>query len=326
MALRRVRGALIGAAVVAALVAGAGGYAVQVYRQSGPLPAARAVVVPRGGLAAVAASLQAAGVVRDAVQFHIAALATFKDGPLHAAELRFPPGASLRDVLTILRTAKPVEHRLTIAEGLTAAQIAVLLQDAPALTGETPVPAEGAVLPQTYAYEYGTPRAALLGRAEAAMSHALDQTWQARAPDLPLSSARQALILASIIERETARPEERPLIAAVFLNRLRLGMKLQSDPTVIYGVSGGSGGLDRPLSRADLAHDDAYNTYRIDGLPAAPICAPGLASLVAATRPASTDDLYFVADGAGGHAFARTLEAHERNVAHWRTLPDVMHK
>ncbi len=176
------------------------------------------------------------------------------------------------------------------------------------------------MLPETYIYEYGASRESLLDRAHVALERALREEWAARAPDLPLASAQEALILASIVERETARTDERPHIAAVFLNRLRLGMKLQSDPTVIYGASGGTGSLDRPLSRADLDRDDPFNTYRIRGLPPSPICNPGLASLHAVLEPALSDDLYFVADGSGGHAFSRTLEEHGRNVARWRAV------
>ncbi len=155
------------------------------------------------------------------------------------------------------------------------------------------------------------------------MTRTLGDAWAARAPDLPLSTPGQALTLASIVERETARPEERRLVAAVFLNRLRRGMKLQADPTVAYGASGGLGALDRRLSRADLDRDDPYNTYRVAGLPPGPICSPGAASLAAVTHPADSDALYFVADGHGGHAFARTLEEHQRNVLRWRALLDA---
>ncbi len=316
--LRRVGVALAGAAIVAALAAAGGIGALRVYEAPGPLQQARDVVVPHGRLDTVAQALAAAGVVDNPMAFRIAAAVTARRGPLHAAELAFPRAASLRQVLAVLRTAPPVQHHLTIPEGLTAAQIAELLAHAEAMTGDAGVPAEGAVLPDTYDYEYGAPRAALLRRAEAAMDRALARAWADRAPDLPLTTPQQALVLASIVERETARPQERAHVAAVFLNRLRLGMKLQADPTVIYGASGGMGSLDRPLSHADLERDGPYNTYRIAGLPPAPICAPGIASLLAATRPAASDDLYFVADGNGGHSFARTLEVQNGNVARWR--------
>ena len=221
---------------------------------------------------------------------------------------------------TILRTAKPVEHHLTIPEGLTAAQIALLLDHAEATQGDTPVPPEGAVLPQTYAYEFGTTRAALVARATAAMDRALGQAWASRAPDLPLASAHDMLTLASIVERETAKSDERPHVAAVFLNRLRLGMKLQADPTAAYAASGGSGALNHTLTRADLDASNPYNTYQVAGLPPGPIDSPGVAAIQAVAHPANTDDLYFVADGTGGHVFARSVEDHNRNVAKWRAL------
>jgi UPF0755 protein len=292
----------------------------QRFHAPGPLTEARNVVVPRGSPADVAGRLAEQGVIADVRAFRLGALLTRDEGSLHAAELAFPAGASLRQVLTILRTARPVQHRLTIPEGLTAAQIARLVDRAEALTGNPPVPEEGAVLPQSYAYEYGDSREAVIERATTAMQRQLAQIWADRDEDLPLATPRDLLILASIVERETARPEERPLIAAVFLNRLKRGMKLQSDPTVAYTVSGGMGTIERGLSRADLEQASPYNTYRITGLPPGPIASPGLAALQAVARPARTDDLYFVADGTGGHAFARTLEAHNRNVARWRAL------
>jgi UPF0755 protein len=293
--------------------------AVSLYDRPGPLAEARTVVVPRGNEAQVAEALQAAGVVDGTRAFRIAAAVTQREGALRAAELVFPAHASLRDVLRVLRTGRPVQHRLTIPEGLTAAQIAQLLDRAPALAGETPVPEEGVLLPETYAFERGTTRAALVERARAAMTRAVAQTWDQRDEGLPLSSARDMVTLASIVERETARPEERPKVAAVFLNRLRRGMRLQSDPTVVYAVTGGGGVLDRPLTRADLDWPNPYNTYRVAGLPPGPIASPGLASLRAVARPARTEDLYFVADGSGGHSFSRTLDEHNRNVTKWRT-------
>jgi UPF0755 protein len=287
--------------------------------QVGPLDHPLAVVVPHGDTLVVAQALRAAGVIDSVRLFHLAAWLTRRDGKLHAAELAFPARASLHDVLVVLRTAKPVEHRLTIPEGLTAMQIAALVQHAEAATGSVTPPPEGSVLPQTYSYEYGTPRGVLLARGEAAMAQALATAWTARASDLSLTSPLDAVILASIVERETALPDERPHVAAVYLNRLRLGMRLDADPTVAYAASGGEGTLDHRLTRGELDRDDPFNTYRRAGLPPTPIDSPGLASIMAVLHPAASDDLYFVADGSGGHVFARTLEAQNRNVARSRT-------
>jgi UPF0755 protein len=286
----------------------------------GPLPATRAIVVPHGSTAQVADALAADGVLARADLFRAAAWSTREDGTLHAAEFAFPAHASIHKVLEILRTAHPVEHHLTVPEGLTAQQIVALLARADAMTREVRTIPEGSVMPQTYDYEYGADRAALVARAQAAMEKALAAAWADRAPGLPLSSPRDALILASIVERETAKPEERPHVAAVYLNRLRLGMRLQADPTVVYLASNGAGVLDHPLTRAELGRDDPFNTYRSVGLPPAPICSPSLDSLRAVLHPAASDDLYFVADGTGGHVFSRTYQAHDTAVAHWRAL------
>jgi UPF0755 protein len=281
----------------------------------GPLEQTRDVVVPHGSLAEVADTLTASGVIgAEPWRFRLAGTVTRKAGEVHAGEFAFPAHASLRTVLAVLRAGQPVQHHVTIAEGLTAPQVVAVLAHAEALSGADVPVAEGSVLPQTYAYTYGTPRAAILSRASSALDRALDQAWADRAPDLPLASPRDALILASIVERETAKPDERPLVAAVFLNRLRLGMRLQSDPTVVFSASDGMGTLDHALTRTELDRDDAYNTYRNPGLPPGPICAPGLASLQAVLHPADSDALYFVADGSGGHAFSRTLAEHDRNV------------
>ena len=314
------RAILTVAGLLIVLLAGAILYAVRSYDAPGPLPVANVVMVPRGGLDQVTDVLVQEGVVSSAFALRAAAIVTRRQGAVHAGELEFPAAASLRQVLEVLRTAHPVQHRLTIPEGLTAAQVAVLLDRAPALEGDPALPEEGRLLPETYAYERGTPRATLVERGRIAMDHALERNWAARSPAVPLNTPRDALILASIVERETARPEERPRIAAVFLNRLRQRMKLQSDPTVVYGASGGAGVLEHGLTKADLERADPYNTYRNLGLPPGPISMPGLASLRAVTQPAVTDDLFFVADGSGGHAFAKTIEEHTRNVAHWREV------
>ena len=284
----------------------------------GPLEAARTLNVPRGTPAEIGTLLAEAGIVPSAIGFRAAALVTMGKGPIRAGEFTFPDHVSLLATLAILRSGKPVQHKLTIPEGLTAAQIAQLLDRAPALDGDTPVPNEGEAMPETYAYTYGTTRTALLDRARAAMDRNLARVWSSRDPNLPLATPSDLLTLASIVERETSRPEERAHVAGVFLNRLRLRMRLQSDPTTAYAVTGGLLTNDRGLTKADLDSPNPYNTYTAPALPPGPIASPGLASMQAVAKPLATDDLYFVADGNGGHVFAKTLEDHNKNVAIWR--------
>jgi len=314
----RLRLTLLALALAVLLAGGLGAsLAWRAYTRPGPLADPVQVVIPRGGTERIAGALADARVISDPRAFALAAWLTRGEGPLRAAEFAFPAGVPLAEVLRILREARPVQRRLTIPEGLTAHQLRTLLERTEGLTGDIPPIAEGEFLPETYAFEWGETRAALLRRADAAMDRALAEAWAARAPDLPLASAREALVLASIVERETGKPEERGQVAGVFVNRLRRGMPLQSDPTVAYAATGGAP-MDRPISRADLDRDHPFNTYRIRGLPPGPIASPGRAALAAATRPEATDYLFFVADGTGGHAFARTLEDHNRNVARWR--------
>jgi UPF0755 protein len=310
------------ALLVLVLLAGGGGawWARGQWRDPGPLPEPTAIVIPRGSSSeAIGAALAEKGAIRDPRVFAAAAWMTRSEGPLRAGEYLFPAQASLAQVLEVLRTARPVQRRLTIPEGLTAKQIRALVEAAPGLTGDVPELEEGGVLPETYSYQYGDTRAALMRRATQAMTATLDRLWKERAEGLPISSPREALVLASIVERETGQPAERPHVAGVFINRLRRGMPLQSDPTVAYAAADGAP-LDRALTRADLDRDHPFNTYRVRGLPPGPIASPGEESLKAVLRPMETDDLYFVADGTGGHAFARTLEEHNRNVARWRQI------
>jgi UPF0755 protein len=323
------RVALAFAAVGTGAVAGLAlclGWLTTAMEAPGPMGEARTIVAPHGTTAELADELGADGLVERPLILRAAVWLTRGEGPLHAGEFAFPAHASVNQVLGILRSGKPVEHLVTIAEGLTARQIQGVLLHAEAMTGEVRPFEEGSVLPQTYAYEYGTDRAAIVARAKAAMDKELVRTWADRAPGLKLSSPRDALILASIVERETAKPDERPHVAAVYLNRLRLGMRLQADPTVVYLASGGAGILDHPLTRAELDRDDPFNTYRSAGLPPAPICSPGAGSLYAVVHPADSEDLYFVADGAGGHIFSRGYAQHDSAVARMRALaPSATH-
>jgi UPF0755 protein len=221
----------------------------------------------------------------------------------------------------MLANGETVARRLTVAEGLTVAEVFQLLADTEALEGDLPPPPEeGSLLPETYFYALGDSRIGLVSRMQDEMRQTLDELWRGRAQNLPLRTKREALILASIVDKETGVADERDKVAAVFINRLRRGMRLQADPTVIYGLTEGGGPLGRELSQRDWAHASAYNTYQIDGLPPGPIGNPGRASIEAVLNPAAVDYLYFVADGSGGHAFARTLEEHNRNVARWRQI------
>jgi UPF0755 protein len=290
----------------------------QTWKGLGPLPRQTDFVVPHGPTNDVAQALKRAQIIDGVLAFRVAVLLTDEGGPLHAGEFAFPANASLHQVLDVLRRGRQVEHHLTIPEGLTAQQIAALINAAPAMTGTIAPPAEGAILPNTYDYLFGASRQALLQRAEHALDTTLATLWPDRAPDLPLNSSAQAETLASIVERETAKPEERAMVAGVYLNRLRVGMRLQADPTVIYGVSDGRGVMHRPLDHADLQVPDAYNTYVNSGLPPGPIAAPGIASIEAVLHPADTDALYFVADGSGGHVFSHDYSGQVRNVAKLR--------
>ncbi len=290
----------------------------RIVQAPGPLPVSAALVIPEGDSIAVMEVLRRDGVIDHPGVFLAAAYFTRGQGPLHAAELFFPAYASIADILGILRYGVPVQHHVTIPEGLTGTEIAKILNAAPAASGSVPAPAEGSVLPQTYDFTLGTKREAILQRAQKAMQTGLDAAWAQRAPAVPLQSEQQALVLASIVQQETPLPAELPQIAAVYENRLAIGMKLQADPTVIYAASNGATSGGQPISRADLANPSAYNTYAHPGLPPGPICAPGLAAIQAVLHPAPIKAIYFVATGTGGHVFADNFTAQLRNIAAYR--------
>jgi len=290
----------------------------ETYTAPGPLPAARAVVIPPSGTAEAANVLHQANAISDPLAFRAAAWLTHKQGPIRAGEYEIPGRASLFQILQILRFGAPVQHHVTIPEGLTAIQIAKIFNAAPATTGSISPPPEGSILPQTYDYILHTPVTKIVTRATAAMQAALALAWPSRDPTIPLSSPRDAIILASIVQEETPLPAELPKIAAVYENRLALNMRLQADPTVIYAASNGLTAAGRPITRADLQNPSPYNTYAYIGLPPGPICAPGIAAILAVLHPTHSKDLYFVATGTGGHIFAQTFTQHLANIAAYR--------
>jgi UPF0755 protein len=316
---------LVGLGVAAA--AGGAWWFDRAFRTPGPAAEEITVLIPRGAsVAAIADQLTGAGVLERDWVFQWGVRLFGDRRPLQAGEYIFDPGMSPAAVMTLMVEGRQVQRRLTIPEGLTNREVLALLADAAALTGEVPDASryqeEGAFLPETYFYAYGDDRAALLGRMEEAMRRTLSELWETRAEGLPLDTPKAALTLASIVEKETAIAAERPRIAGVFVSRLTRGMPLQSDPTVIFALTRGEAPLGRRVTYADLELDDPYNTYRYPGLPPGPIANPGRDAIAAVLNPTQTDELYFVADGSGGHVFAKTLAEHNRNVARWREIRD----
>ena len=309
---------LVGLAVVLAIAGWL--YVHGQFDTPGPARGERTVFLPPGQSAFdIADRLEEAGVIDDPVLFVAGLWLEDKQHSLKAGEYVFEALVTPRGVMEKLVAGDTVTHRFTVTEGMTSAEVVAALNAAPVLMGEiAAVPAEGSLLPETYHYGLGDSRAELIERMQHAMARLVDELWPERDPTVALDDAAQAVVLASIVEKETAVADERPVIAGVFLNRLKQGMRLQADVTVVYAVTGGKRPLGRPLSRADLWVESPYNTYRQGGLPPGPIANPGRASLAAVLNPAETDALYFVADGSGGHAFAETLDEHNRNVAYWR--------
>lgn len=285
-------------------------------------PASRpqAFDVPKGAsLASVAARLEAQGLVSSAAQFRLTARLLGGSAPVQAGHYRFFPGQGWQSMLQAMQQGQVTAMTITIPEGWPAVLVAERLRAAPGLTGDVAVPAEGSLLPDTYAYEPGEARAAVLARMQAAMDKALAAEWERRSPAAQVKSPAEAVILASIVEKETGKAEERRTIAGVYSNRLKIGMKLDADPTVIYPITRGKP-LGRRIRQSELRRDTGYNTYLKPGLPKGPIANPGRASIAAVLNPAATDALYFVADGSGGHVFARTLAEQNANVARWFAL------
>jgi UPF0755 protein len=279
------------------------------------------VSLPMGtGLNQAANILQKQGVVRSAIVFRLGVMYNGRAGALKAGEYGIPSGASPRQIMDLLIDGKSIVYKLTLAEGLTSAMILDLVRSHPTLNGQVTLnPAEGSLLPETYIFNRGMTRDELVQRMQDDHKRTLDELWVARASNLPIASKEEAVILASIVEKETGVASERPRVAAVFVNRLRKGMKLQSDPTIIYGLTKGVP-LGRGIRKSELEKPTAYNTYFIVGLPPTPIANPGKASIAAVLNPAQTEDLFFVADGTGGHVFAATLAEHDKNVQKWREI------
>ena len=292
------------------------------FEASGPATEDTTVVLPKGaGLTDIADRLAASGVVAKPLLFVVGVRLNRAQARLRAGEYLFPAGIGGRDVMVMLVEGRTVVRRVTIPEGLTSREIVALVAAADGLTGGIAAPPpEGSLLPETYHYALDDDRADLVRRMTEAMAAKVAEAWAARDPALALTSPAELVVLASIVEKETGVPEERARIAGVFLNRLRLGMPLQSDPTVVYALTQGAGPLGRALTRDDLEIASPYNTYANGGLPPGPIAHPGADALAAVAHPMASNELYFVADGSGGHAFAANLAEHNRNVAAWRKV------
>jgi UPF0755 protein len=312
--------------IVLALMIGAGVayyYGKQTIEAPGPLQEDKIVNVPaRAGMADIADTLQRESVIDSNRWAFIGAVLALKArSELKPGEYLFQKNASLRDVIGTMVDGKVVQHSVTLPEGLTSEQIVGRLTDNDIFTGSVrEIPREGTLLPETYKFPRGTMRDQVVQRMQQAQKRVLAEIWEHRSPDVPLKTPQELVTLASIVEKETSKPDERSRVAAVFVNRLRQKIKLQSDPTIIYGLVGGKGTLGRPIKRSEIAQPSPYNTYVIDGLPPGPISNPGRASLEAAANPARTRDLYFVADGTGGHAFTETYDQHQKNVAKLRAM------
>lgn len=295
-----------------------------VYQRPGPLTSAQSVVVPKGASTnSIADRLERQGVISSRWVFMVNFIAQKyfggKEMTLKHGEYLFKPGASIQTVLSTIASGRSVSYRVTIPEGLTSQQIVERLNREELLTGSiAQIPIEGSLLPETYSFEKGSTREEIIRRMQGKLVEVVEQAWERRNPDVPLETPQDALILASVIEKETGRADERERIAGVFVNRLRKRMRLQSDPTILYGIYGGGVKWGKPILRSEIATKNDHNTYQMHGLPKTPICNPGRAAIEAALNPAETKDIYFVADGRGGHIFSETLKQHNTAVREWR--------
>lgn len=297
----------------------------QRFEAAGPLAEDKVVNIPRGlGIRDIADVLQREGVIDQPYIFMGGVIALKARGDLKYGEYQFGKHASVADVVDTIIEGKVVQHAFTVPEGLTSEQIVARLLENTALSGQIrEIPREGTLLPETYRFTRGMTREQIIQRMQQAHRRVLQDVWDHRMPDLPVKTPEQLVTLASIVEKETARPDERTRVAAVFVNRLKAKMRLQSDPTIIYGLTGGKGSLGRPILKSEIEQPTPYNTYVIDGLPPGPIANPGRASLEAAANPARTKELYFVADGSGGHLFSDNYTEHQKNVARLRGIEHV---
>jgi UPF0755 protein len=298
-------------------------YGRQILETPGPLAEDKIVNIPsRAGKRDIADALQREGVINVNPWLFIGGVFALKaSSDLKPGEYEFRKNASLRDVIATIVEGKVVQHAVTIPEGLTSEQIVARLTDNDIFAGSVrEIPREGTLLPETYKFPRGTTRDQVIQRMQQTQKRVLAEIWERRNPDVPIKSPEQLVTLASVIEKETGKADERSRVAAVFVNRLRQKIKLQSDPTIIYGLVGGKGTLGRPIKRSEITQPSPYNTYVIDGLPPGPIANPGRASLEAAANPARTRDLFFVADGTGGHTFTETYDQHQKNVAKLRAI------
>ena len=308
---------VISIAVTAALFIGR-----QRFEAPGPLGEDKLVNIPRGlGIRDIADLLQREGVIDQPYVFMGGVIVLKARGELKYGEYQFNKQASVADVVDTITEGKVVQHAFTVPEGLTSEQIVARILENDGLTGQIrEIPREGTLLPETYKFTRGMTREQIIQRMQQAHRRVLQEVWDHRMPDLPVKTPEQLVTLASIVEKETGRPDERTRVAAVFVNRLKVRMRLQSDPTIIYGLTGGKGSLGRPILRSEIEQPTPYNTYVVDGLPPGPIANPGRASLEAAADPARTKELYFVADGTGGHVFSDSYAEHQKNVVRLRGI------